>query len=298
MPQVNVDYLRLIDDSTGEELNVLPAVDNGRRIFIEDLDFGFPIVREDMTERSQGYGADDYTMYYGARAVSLVVKIVDQEDVRFAETLAELGGWMSPRRRIRMLFSDPGMPDRQMTLRAGNFQGPATRKSLQSGTTDVQLQWVCASGQIESQQLFDEFIARDDTLTLGRTYPLTYPRDYPDRGGIGAQLITNQGKEPVYPLVRVHGPSVGQILTNETTGRTIQFADDFSIAAGSYVELDMKNRTAQLNGIPGSNDNMRGELIKFDWWTLESGDNLIRYFAASGSSPTQAELLWRSAWLR
>lgn len=129
------------------------------------------------------------------------------------------------------------------------------------------------------------------TGSSGRTYPRIYPLLYGALGEGGFIVVHNAGNESSDSVLRVHGPIDTPIIYNSTQERYLKF--DISIPAGDYLEINTASHTALLNGT----GNRRSTLNPLSqWWTLEPGDNEIRFQGNIYNPDALLEVEMRSAW--
>lgn len=289
--------MRLLDADTDEELILAPAAGNGGVIKVVDFDPGFPEVRRVQYQNPGWNGTTDYTELYGAKAVSLVLKIDPSAGLPVMPALSTLRAWAAPSRDVLLYYTPVGMDERVLYLRGEQLSAPLPMASIVSGVVDVQLQWSCPDGVEYAADTTQTTVKLQTPLTSGgRTYPLVYPRTYSAQVGTGAAIITNNGTAPTAPVVRIFGPVTGPVITNETTGRVFAMAG-YAIGDTEYIEVDMDAKTVQLRGVPGSDANRRGRVTTKGWWNLRPGDNTIRFTAETGASPAQALVLSQDAWI-
>ncbi len=128
------------------------------------------------------------------------------------------------------------------------------------------------------------------TIEGGAIVPATIPMEL--SGGISNELsISNAGNARVWPSTfQIHGPGTNFVIKNRTRDLTLNF--NTTIADGSYVDIDFKNKTALLNGLT----NVYG-YISGDFWDLALGTNVITLTVGSGDdSGTRIEISWRDAY--
>ncbi|MET0426288.1 MAG: hypothetical protein ABW046_20635 [Actinoplanes sp.] len=297
MVDVLVGDMRLVDADTSEELVLSPSADNGGVIKVVDFTPGFPAVRAVQVQNPGYNGATDYTRFYGAKAVALVVRLDPSSGQPIMPALAGLRAWCAPGRRVQLVYTPSGMAERILYLRGDQLGADLPMASMISGVVDVQLQWACPDGVEYSSATTQTTVMMQTPITTGgRTYPLTYPRTYPAQTGTGVAVVTNAGTVPSAPVIRAFGPCVGPAITNETTGQVLAMAG-YSLSSTDYVEIDMAAKTVQLRGVPGADANRRSRATTAQWWSLAPGDNTIRFTAESGSVPAQLLVLSQDAWI-
>lgn len=273
---------KLVDGD--RELNV-----DDEDIWLDELDLGFPAVRAVVQDRPQADGESDQTAHHGGRAVSMKLRLVPVTRTLTA-LLDDLMYFCHPGRRPVLVFEHDGS-ERQITLRADQQSAPITSPNSQA----VQVAWRAPTGRILSSTE-QVSAANPDAGEPGRAYDLTFDRDYPDSVGIGRITVTNAGTTAADPIIRIFGPCTDPRIANETVDKALEFTG-LTIAAGDYLELDPAHRTARLNGLASSS---RYGFLNFDtseWWSLEPGDNTIRFYPVTSSPPSQAQVRWHDAYL-
>lgn len=124
----------------------------------------------------------------------------------------------------------------------------------------------------------------------GHAVPYVLPVVF--EGGVGGSIvINNAGDADSYPTVRLYGPLTNPRIENQTTGKWISLT--LSIEAGSYIEIDMENRTI----IQGDMTNRIG--VKSDdsrFWYLAPGDNTIVLSSSVQGEAGYAEVIFRDNW--
>lgn len=111
----------------------------------------------------------------------------------------------------------------------------------------------------------------------------------PASGGSGA--VTNSGTVESHPIITFTGPLTNPYLHNLTTGYAFQL--DYTISGGSYVTVDMYNKTVTLNG--------SSSLISVvdaisTWWTVVPGTNSFTLTTSSSSDTGNVQVSAYSAW--
>jgi hypothetical protein len=131
------------------------------------------------------------------------------------------------------------------------------------------------------------------SLTGGRSYPLSFPRSYGAGAAAGTLTATNDGTYPTPVVLTVTGPLQDPIIEHIEKGRVLEF-EDITLAAGEELIIDTGRKTALLNGVTSRRNLMK----RAEWFLLDPGDNNIR-FSSAISGPGQTGTLdieFRSAW--
>jgi hypothetical protein len=107
------------------------------------------------------------------------------------------------------------------------------------------------------------------------------------------EAVSNSGEAPVYPILKVIGPSTDPGFINDTTQRTIRW--EGSVPSGSRLEIDCENKTVTMIIISSGaeTDSFSGLAPppNDDFWPLISGPNTVRFDSTSG--PGTASIIWR-----
>jgi phage-related protein len=291
-----LDHLYLYDPATGARLDISPRSLNGGTVALHEdgLDLGFPAIRENVEDRPGQSGQYDYTSLYSARTITMSLKILETDTAPAAVTRRQLRAWLAPSKSPQLVWQFVNDVEMYADLTASDLSNTLNKRAFITGTTDAVLSYKVASGRFLSTTVQDIFIPYSGVST-GRTYPLTYPRTYPAATGVNTANVLNSGTENTYPIVRLFGPMSSPKIANETTGLYLEFAG-LTINAGDYIEINLAERTVQLNGQAGANSNRRGSMTTRQWWYLAPGYNSLRY-SGSGSIGAQGELLAQDAYL-
>lgn len=250
-------------------------------------------VREVEVVQTDADGAYDETRHHGAGILTMTVAVIPTPKASRDQLVRDLRGFLRPSIRPILEWAEDDGTEVRAILRAMPLSGPDVLPMVQ----ELQAQWKVPSGIVESVVEHVAEIAADGDES-GRAYNLVFNRMYP--GGIGAGMIrvTNAGNTDAYPVVRIHGPVTDPRLANETLDQRLEFSG-LTIAAGDYVELDFREKTVQLNSNPGLPQS-RYRYLDFaasQWWVLEPGENLIRFYPVTSSGAAQAEVRWRDSWI-
>lgn len=273
------------------EMVLLPRMSEGVRL--TGIDVPYPGVREVSEPRADDDGEDDTTALFGARAAS--VDLLVSKNPRAVED--ELSKYMHPRLRPYLVVEDDEWSAaRRLRLRADQYASPLT-VDLPQSFRRIQAQWKVPDGVWEAAEQSEETVAADiSTDSSGMSFPLSFPLAFDTTQATGATLITNPGGIPAHFTARLYGPCTGPRLINETTGEQLRFKTALSLAAGQYVEVSTRDRSANLL----STGNSRLTFVDFEatsWWRLEPGQNEIRYAPSDADAGAQAVILYRPAWL-
>lgn len=265
----------------------LDSWDSG--ISCESFDPGSPQTREVVTERPGADGTHDDTRYFGARSVTLGLKIYAGEEYNRRELIDELAKFLHPGRRPILEWEDPvGGGVRKMDLRPSQVSAPLTTPKL----TDVAVSFVCPSGIIESAEQRSAWIMPQDDVP-GLTFPIEFDFSFPEYVS-GPSTVINLGSIPAHWRAAVFGPCTGPILTNANAGQQLSFPG-LSIAAGDYLLIDSAERTVLLNDEPTASRYSSLDFSTSTWWQLGVGGSEIFFEAASHAPPASMLMAWRDS---
>jgi len=285
--------VKLVNGS--RELVLLPRQDDG--ILLQSLDAPMPEVRAVTEARTDDDGERDTTELFGARACS--VEFLITQDARAFED--ELTRYLHPRARPYLVVEDDGWAQaRRLRLRVDQYSAPlGVDLPLRDGRR-VQVQWRCPDGVWEADEPASETVNADVQATEGLTLPVTLPVALTATQAAGATTLTNLGGVPAHFVARLYGPCTDPSLINETTGEEITFTGGVTLAAGDYIEVDTRDRTAYLttNGTSSQVDRLGAlDFTVTSWWRIEPGMQEIRYAPSAVSAGSAAVIEYRPQWL-
>lgn len=273
-----------------EGLDSLSLWPSAGGMWLVDVDFGFPAIRENVVDRVGVSGTRDFTETYGASVVSLVLQAVPTDGVSVQTHVDAVRAFMHPRKRPTITWEPVGAPERFYSVRPGNAANALNMRSLRGGTVQLQLQFKAPDGRAFSTDITSVVLEPNTGAGGGRTYPLVYPRDYeyvpPD-----GNFTDGGGNTETFPTVVIEGPVANPVVTNGDYG-AVGFAD-YSILQDETITLDFNEKTAVKN----DGTNLRGELTYRDWWAVQPGENEFRFDTEVFSTTTLATISWRAAYL-
>lgn len=125
----------------------------------------------------------------------------------------------------------------------------------------------------------------------GWVYPIIYPITS-DAGAGGVETLNNAGDTETFPVITLTGTLTNPRLENTTTGKFIALT--LSITTGVQVVIDMENRTIMQAGETNRLNTMSDDS---DFWSLQSGDNVIRLTTSIYGESGTASVAFRSAFM-
>jgi hypothetical protein len=268
----------------------------------EQLDLGYPTVREVKNNRPDADGIDDRTSLMGERAVTATVHTVDSMSPTAIDAIAaSFAPFMVPSARpvLHYVLDRPGAPERTMTLRAAGYSWPI----VGAVERQIHLQWVAADPTARDPNGQTAVTYAGASTIGGRGYNLVYPRTY--SGGSGSPssaTLTTPGDVTVKPLLRIYGPVTAPVVAFAPGCGVVAFAVTLVVSGGHYVEVDCDARSAYLDG-----DRTQNVLAQMDWVTLNAQGGWPRIPPAttvtmtmtgqSTSGTTQTQASWNDRYL-
>jgi hypothetical protein len=267
----------------------------------EQLDLGYPAVREVKNNRPDTDGIDDRTALMGERAVTANIHAVAAGGASIDAIAASFAPYMVPSARpvLHYVLDRPGAPERTMTVRAAGYSWPIV------GPVDrqIHLQWIAADPVARDPVQRSATAFAGSSVGAGRGYNLTFNRSYPSGGGSSsAATITSPGDVAVRPLLRIYGPVTAPVVTFTPSAGLVALQLTMVVSGGHYIEVDCAARSAYLDG-----DRTQNVLTQMDWATMNAngGWPLIPpqttvTMAMTGQSTggqTQTQAFWNDGYL-
>jgi len=277
---------RIVDPS-GNVLLTL-GIDQASYI-LNELDLGYPTVRE-VSQSYPGRDGDvDTSKYVGPRSVTAKVTVSDTNTGPLVDSLA---GLMHPGQRNY--------------LYANRADWAAERRIVVHGET-----FTCPPGMIRVAQcgfrapvgLWEDAAATVLTInptgssTGGFAFPMTFPLTMVPGQDAGSAMIKLGGTVASPVLWRLYGPVTGPSVRRFDTQEQLSFPG-LVINQGDFLQIDTDNRTALLNGLTTSSLYNRLDFLSASWWRLPSNATTGVVFTGTATSPTTTGVLTvRNRWL-
>jgi len=260
---------------------------------VRGADFGFPTVREVVDGRPQADGTDDRTRHFGSRLVSLDLLARGERQQR----IDQLSPFLVPNARAYLYFP-VGPFERRILLRGRDRLATYTRNT---GKQAILAQWDAPNGTMETAVEQSATALASDPVEPGFTFDLTFPLLFPLSTPVGATIVTTVGNALCPPILRLFGPCVNPRIENvadlDEFGAAKRLAFNITLAAGDYLEVDVRERTVLLNGLRTQNRYSTLDFATSTWWTLQPGQNLVRYFPQTFSGDARAVIAFRCQFL-
>ena len=264
------------------------TLDEANGWFVQSLDVGYPEVRQVADNRADADGTYDSTKYFGARTVSMAVRALGDRRVAF-ETLSK---FLRPSTRPILFYTVDGT-ERRLRLR------PNGRSSSFVGSPNSQdflAQWVAPDGVIEASVESVAVAQASLGAEAGRTYDLTFDRDYPASSPLGSVTVTNAGTASAQDFViQLFGPCTNPRFENLTTNQQIRFVT--TLSASQFLEIKVRDRTVRLNGLVAQNRYNTLDFATSEWFDIAPGDSLLRYRPDTLTAGAFARVSFRSSWI-
>lgn len=124
-------------------------------------------------------------------------------------------------------------------------------------------------------------------LNFNATAPFTF-----GAVSVGGTLnLANAGNFDAAPTITITGPVTNPAIESITQDKTLSFT--ITLATGETLVIDTEERTVLLGGTASRYNTLDTDA---EWFTLQPGNNEIRFQAATTTAATM-DITWRSAWV-
>jgi hypothetical protein len=281
--------LRVVTQDGAELLNVA-ATGSSSLICLNNVDLGYPQVREVTTPISGSHGTTDTSQWFGSRLVTTQFTLPERPLTDLAHD--QLAGLMAPGLRLWLYVQRPDWAtERRILVRGSTFAcPPGVMRVAQAG-------WIAPGGLLEdATQSYVTLNPQADSAG-GFEVPMDVPLDI--SGGLvaGATLIDVGGTVPTPPTIDIYGPCSDPLVRCVDTGKQIVFTG-LTIADGDFLHIDMDSKSVLLNGDPSQSRYSRLDIANSDWFTLPNGTGIQVVFSPNTPSGScQAVLGWRARYV-
>ena len=254
-------------------------------ILLRDFNLGSPTVRGAQEDRPGGDGVRDFTKFLGAKAVSLQFVVFDDASGSASFYADALASWANPRRRPILIYKMKDGVERSIRCRPETADGSWVVDGIRSGFKELTLSMVGIDGK---------------DYSTSKSSALFVP-------GMSSPLVSN-GTAPTSPVIRCWGGASGStnpsvILQSEEKqmGKALArlglgtIGNQFMIPKNQFVEINIENRTAQLNGEAGEGNSMLRYMNDKQWFYLDTYYNYI--YATDLNGGGFFEVFWADAYL-
>ena len=294
---MTVQAITLTDPVSGLSVPILPADGVAAQI----LDVAAP-ARAVLEDRVAAHGSYDTTRYLSAAAVSLSLLLYPASGQTPELFLDSLGPLLSPAARPALIVAnDQWAAPRQLTVRYDSVSKPLSDPS----NWPVQISWQAPAGVWEDSAPTVTTIGSEvTTTTTGLEFDPTTGTVvtsagyvFPPTTQVPSSQVTSAGNAASQWQAYLYGPCTGPRLANDSAALTLEFTTDLTLNLGDYVLLDSQSQSALLNSDPGGSVLQYLNFTTSDWWLIQPGLNILRYYPSSADAGAQAQLSFRSAWL-
>jgi len=271
------------------------TLDEANGYLVRQFGIGYPRPRQVVDDRPNADGTDDRTEYFGAKVVSLDVTMQGNK----WDKIDELGPFLIPSARPYLYYDDATQP-RRIRLRPMDRQLSVVAPT---SSQQVMLQWAAPDGVSETATQSVATVLASAEADAGFTFDLSFNIVFPSTSPVGTTVVTTVGNAKCYPVIQLWGPCTNPRIENiddlDDDGNAKELAFSITLASDEYLEVDIRDRTVLFNG-PSSSNVPRYNTLDFataQWWTLQAGQNRIRYFPQSYSGAARAVLSYRCTFI-
>lgn len=281
-------------DGYGNVTETLDLMDQANGYRVDNLDIGFPTVREVRAALPTRDGDFDTTALFGPRVVTIAGSVIAVAGSARQTAVSKLAYWLRPAVRPRLVYAvDAGVAPLAIGLRGSQMSAPFTNPFVSAFSAS----WV-APDPVAYALTAQTITLGPQGTASGRAYNLTFPRTYPAAtGGSGMGTLTNGGDKGTWPHLLIYGPCTNPaIFWVSPPGGAVVFAG-LTVAAGDYVDVDTFNQTAYVNSNPAASRYGNLDFTQTVWAPLPPGPTTLRFAPASFSVPCQCVVAWYDAWI-
>ncbi|MEU0469921.1 hypothetical protein ABZ215_38490 [Amycolatopsis sp. NPDC006131] len=294
--------MRLVDDVSGVEFPIqLGTGDVRSPVKCVSYDLGFPEAREVVQDIPGQSGTVDDTQWFGSRTVTLNLTAKDGELAPWGvltrhQWVDKLRSFARPSLRPWLYIRCEGWEqERRLRLRPSGLSCTVDGKG--KVIIPVTLTYKAPSGTMQAVE-----------ATTGTIYPLapnagiSFPISWTSTGiafdagsSPNSAVLTNQGSETAYPLLRIYGQGTNPIITKKGTGEVV--ALNTTIQPGHYVDIDMAERTVYLDSDPSLSLYGFLDLNVTTWWGLDPGPNEVAFTVSNADNSCQLYYEYSDEWI-
>lgn len=252
----------------------------------------FPSLRSNVHTNASEDGVHVNAIYFGERRVTLTGKVHDVGSSAnhmalrkaFLAALAPIRSSSGVLTQRELRFTDLAGDSYRLL---GQIIGQPVMEYDQVRHSNFLIDFLGDSNVIESDDV--QTVTLNNYTGGGFVLPAILPVIF-SAGAGGSAIATNDGNEAAKPMITLAGPLTNPIITNQTTGESIQLT--LTIAAGTEVVIDMAERTVIQGGETSQLAYKSG-----DWWVIEPGDNTLRLTTSVSGEAGNAVIEFRHAWV-
>lgn len=284
-----------LDNQTG---TAIPLINPPKRE-IEEADglYGTGSLRDSKRPRPQAHGGINETRYSDGK--NITINGVIGSNISIADAYTE---WRTLANTMidtldgtdtLLKWSEPSGLDLQRVVRLDSLEDPKLEESA-------------AILRYQASFFAEDYRAYSQTLTTatgnvlaaasgGLVMPFTFPIRFAISGG-GTVSFNNTGNRATPPIWRIYGYCVNPqiVFLGDTVGRRLVL--NGTVPAGSYLEMDMFNRTVRMNGSSAQSRANFFDASLSTWWELPVGMSNYQMVAADFDGVARLDCLARAAY--
>ncbi len=253
----------------------------------------------------RNHGAIPGDSFMSKRVVILQLEVDGTDNADFATRLDAVLAAFGPQvtTELPFVFEHPGQAARRITCRPAKVDSRPTRVAKFQGLRQIVTVRLDAADPV----VYADAQGSEDVPVFvsaaGLSYPVAYPKIYGSGGSGGGVTVTNAGNFETWPTLTIFGPSssflTDPVLQNVTTGKEIALTANggAAVAVGQQLIVETHPLQRSINFSTGAS--RYGKLsVASEFWSLDPGDNEIRFRASGTTTNSFLRVEWRSAYLR
>lgn len=267
---------------------------------VSNFVIGHPAEREVARDRALNDGRIDDTSFVGGRAVTFTVRF-DTRVLPHETLLDRLKAFMSPRRRPLLVWSYFGTPDSLRTLQLRAVDAPVAMAG--SRFPEMPCTWKSPWAFQRAYAATCVVVVPTQASEAGRTYDLTFPREYPAQLPVGSFIANNVGNERADWTATIAVGAAGTVVDPVFSVNGVDMSFDqnsgLTLLAGQTLIVDTAARSVLLNGDPTEPRFDRLNFLDWNWEDLQlaPGTNLVSFTHEGTSTEAFATICWTATWL-
>ena len=234
---------------TGEEY----SFDADSRFLISEEGLGMPPIEYITQKGPYQHGETLVSFKLQPRTIQLLLRQDSCGRTKYWEKRAELLNYLRPNffitnfgnGTLRKKFEDGSMKDIDVVIQQGPiFKARDTTRWDEWGFTES-LRFIAHDPLFYNPVLKTLLMnTLEDPYELTQiVFPITFPFILGGLAGYQSSSITYAGTWESFPVIKVHGPMAGFVLTNVTTGKVIEFARVLTDSQYVTISLEPGNKT-------------------------------------------------------
>lgn len=268
----------------------------------QELDLGYPDIRDVTNPNPVAHGLVDRTKFFGGRAVTAKIMAYPGR-MTLDQAVEQFAPFMDVGARPELHYTTDGdETERVLVLRASAWSAPMDPPPERP----FQLSWI-APDPVASSVASSSATAWSGSGGIGgRTYNLTFNRVYPGGGGglPGSGTLISAGDVGFQPYLRIFGPITGPVVTFVTAQAPaatyrVAFLSTTRIDAGHFIGVDTAGHGAWLDDNPALPQLSQLDWTRMAWPVLPVAPNSTT-MSLTGQNTTgisQVQATWQDRFL-